>query len=55
MQKVLLTILIVATACLGQGCMLAVVGLGAAGTIAYVRGDLQATESDPSTLFTRLP
>ena len=47
MQKVLFTILFIGTACLGQGCMLAVVGLGAAGTIAYVRGDLQATESEP--------
>ncbi len=46
MQKVLFTILIVATTCLSQGCMLAAVGVGAAGTIAYVRGDLQATESE---------
>ena len=46
MQRVLLTILIIGTAYLSQGCMLAVVGVGAAGTIAYVRGDLQATESE---------
>jgi len=29
-----------------QGCVVAAVGLGAAGTIAYARGDLQALESE---------
>jgi len=41
----LATILITATGLL-QGCMLAVVGVGAAGTIAYIRGDLEAVESE---------
>jgi len=45
-KQILSTILIVSTACLSQGCMVAAVGLGAAGTIAYVRGDLQAVESE---------
>ncbi len=47
MRQFLLTILLIATAVSGQGCMIAAVGLGAAGTIAYVRGDLQAAESEP--------
>lgn len=46
-RKVLSAILLVGVGCLIQGCMLAAVGVGAAGTIAYVRGDLQATESEP--------
>jgi len=29
-----------------EGCMLAVVGVGAAGTVAYVRGDLESMESE---------
>lgn len=41
----LATILITATGLL-QGCMLAVVGVGAAGTIAYIRGDLEAVEPE---------
>ncbi|MHC4705317.1 MAG: DUF3568 family protein, partial [Planctomycetota bacterium] len=46
-RKVLLTIVLIGAGCLSQGCMLAAVGVGAAGTIAYVRGDLQTTESEP--------
>jgi hypothetical protein len=30
---------------LAQGCVVAAVGAGAAGTVAYLRGDLQAVES----------
>ena len=37
--------MLLAIAVLGQGCVIAAVGLGAAGTIAYVRGDLEATEA----------
>ena len=29
-----------------EGCMLAAVGIGAAGTVAYVRGDLESVESE---------
>jgi len=29
-----------------DGCMLAAVGIGAAGTVAYVRGDLESVESE---------
>lgn len=47
MRRLLSTILFIGMAFSGQGCMIAVVGLGAAGTIAYVRGDLQVTESEP--------
>ncbi len=47
MRQLFLTILLIGTAFSGQGCMIAAVGLGAAGTIAYVRGDLQAAESEP--------
>lgn len=47
MRKLLLAILLIGTTLSGQGCMIAAVGLGAAGTIAYVRGDLEAAESEP--------
>lgn len=47
MRKVLLTMLLIGTGCLSQGCMIAAVGIGAAGTIAYVRGDLEAVEPAP--------
>lgn len=30
-----------------QGCVVAAVGAGAAGTVAYIRGDLEAVESAP--------
>jgi hypothetical protein len=45
-KQVFLIILLVGTMVLNEGCMVAVVGLGAAGTIAYARGDLQAVESE---------
>lgn len=47
MRKFLLVILLTGTTFSGQGCMIVAVGVGAAGTIAYVRGDLQAAESEP--------
>ena len=40
-----LNIMLLAIAVIGQGCVAAAVGLGAAGTIAYVRGDLESKES----------
>lgn len=43
--QVLLIVMLVSTTVLLQGCMVAVVGVGAAGTIAYIRGDLEAVES----------
>lgn len=44
-KQVFLMIALIGITALNGGCMLAVVGLGAAGTVAYVRGDLQSTES----------
>jgi hypothetical protein len=46
MQKkhVFLMIAAIGITALNGGCMLAAVGLGAAGTVAYARGDLQAVE-----------
>lgn len=44
-MQVLLKGMLVGSMLLLQGCVVAAVGLGAAGTIAYVRGDLQAVES----------
>ncbi len=45
-MKSLLITLLLASVPLLHGCVVAAVGLGAAGTIAYVRGDLQAVESE---------
>ena len=45
-KKLILVVLLLAMVGLVEGCMLAVVGVGAAGTIAYVRGDLEAVESE---------
>ena len=44
-KRILLIFLLVGIAVLGQGCVAAAVGVGAAGTIAYVRGDLEVVES----------
>jgi hypothetical protein len=44
--QVLLIAMLVGSMLLLQGCVVAAVGLGAAGTMAYVRGDLQAVESE---------
>jgi hypothetical protein len=45
-RQVLLIAMLAGSMLLLQGCVVAAVGLGAAGTIAYVRGDLQAVESE---------
>lgn len=47
MQKsqVIFVLLAVGTSFILQGCMLLAVGAGAAGTVAYVRGDLEAVEA----------
>lgn len=45
-RQVLLVVMLIGSMLLLQGCVVAAVGLGAAGTIAYVRGDLQAVESE---------
>ena len=45
-RQVLLITMLTGSMLLLQGCVVAAVGLGAAGTIAYVRGDLQAVESE---------
>ncbi|MBN2594664.1 MAG: DUF3568 family protein [Sedimentisphaerales bacterium] len=45
-RQVLLIAMLAGSMPLLQGCVVAAVGLGAAGTIAYVRGDLQAVESE---------
>ncbi len=42
----LLIIVLLGTAGLVQGCVIAAVGLAAGGTIAYVRGDLESVESE---------
>ena len=44
--QVLLIAMLVGSMLLLQGCVVAAVGLGAAGTVAYVRGDLQTVESE---------
>ena len=45
-KQVFLIIILAGAAVLLEGCMLAVVGVGAAGTVAYVRGDLESVESE---------
>ena len=45
MQRVILASLAVVVPVVLSGCMLAAVGAGAAGTVAYVKGDLEASES----------
>ena len=44
-QQVILAILYVGAAVLLTGCIIAAVGAGAAGTVAYVKGDLETIES----------
>jgi hypothetical protein len=44
-EQIFLTILLIGMMLLNGGCVVAAVGLGAAGTVAYARGDLQAVES----------
>jgi len=54
MQKgqIILILLLISTAALLQGCVAVVVGAGAAGTVAYVRGDLESVEpKDINTVY----
>lgn len=51
-KKLILTALLAALALYLQGCMLVAVGAAAGGTVAYVKGDLEATESkDLDTVY----
>ena len=43
--QIFLVLLLSVVAVLSQGCVVAAVGAGAAGTVAYVRGDLQTVET----------
>ncbi len=43
--QVFLVLLLSSAAVLAQGCVVAAVGAGAAGTVAYVRGDLETVET----------
>ena len=45
MKQVLLITLLIGLAGLVQGCVVAAVGVGAGGTVAYVMGDLEAVEA----------
>ena len=45
-KQAFLIMMLAGAAVLLEGCMLAVVGVGAAGTVAYVRGDLESMESE---------
>jgi hypothetical protein len=44
-QQVFLMLTLVSLAVLAQGCVIAAVGAGAAGTVAYIKGDLTAVEA----------
>jgi hypothetical protein len=44
--QILLIVMLVGSMVLLQGCVVAAVGIGAASTVAYVRGDLQTVESE---------
>ena len=45
-KQVIMVILLIGTMALNEGCMIAAVGIGAAGTVAYIRGDLETVESE---------
>ena len=45
-KQTLLNITLIGIAVVLQGCVVAAVGVGAAGTIAYIRGDLESVESE---------
>jgi hypothetical protein len=45
-RKILLIVLLTGTALFSYGCVAAAVGVGAAGTIAYIKGDLEAIEAE---------
>ena len=44
-RQVFLMVLLVSVVSVIQGCVVAAVGAGAAGTVAYIRGDLETVES----------
>jgi len=44
-SKLIISALICGVIILVQGCMVAAVGVGAAGTVAYVKGDLESVEA----------
>jgi hypothetical protein len=44
-RKTILAVLLAGAAVFAQGCMLVAVGAAAGGTVAYVKGDLEAVES----------
>jgi len=51
-RQLFLAILLMGTAVFLHGCVVAAVGAGAAGTVAYIRGDLEAVESrDIDTVY----
>jgi len=45
-EKILLIVLLVASVVSVGGCVVAAVGAGAAGTVAYLKGDMEAVESN---------
>jgi len=50
--QIFLALLLVSPVVLVEGCVVAVVGGGAAGTVAYIRGDLEAVEAkDIGTVY----
>jgi hypothetical protein len=51
-QQVFLMLTLVSIAVLAHGCVIAAVGAGAAGTVAYIKGDLTAVEAkDLDTVY----
>ena len=44
-KQVFLMVVFLGTAAIVQGCVVAAVGAGAAGTVAYIRGDLETVEA----------
>jgi len=51
-ERVFLAVLLVGIAISTGGCMIAAVGVGAAGTVAYLKGDLEAVEAkDLDTVY----
>jgi len=43
--QIILVLLLIATAAMVQGCVAVAAGAGAAGTVAYIRGDLETVET----------
>jgi hypothetical protein len=46
MKRVCLSLMLIAIAAFGQGCVAAAVGIGAVGTFAYIQGALESTEPE---------